>query len=283
VGLNGDALTGEIWGDPVEPKGKLLVLKKLVELEGVTLEECAVIVDDRNNVSLFIGGVRKIGYNPDFIVRAKADFVVSGQLSNVLPALSSKAKATVLLQKELIREFIHASGFLIPLLALCVGQFAAALFICATIAVYIISEFGRLHGKNFPVISQITRFAASQSELCEFTLSPLYFAFGILITLLIFPQPANSAAIAVFSLGDSAASIIGRVLPKKSLPLNRGKTLTGTLGGFFFAFLAGSVFMPPWLALIGAATAMTIEYLPLPVNDNLLMPLCTGLVLTLLI
>lgn len=283
VGLNGDALTGEIWGDPVEPKGKLLVLKKIVELEGVTLEECAVVADDRNNVSLFLERVRKIGYNPDFIIRAKADFVVNGSLSNVLSALSSKAKASTLSAKELLRESIHASGFLIPILALLFGQFVTALFICSTIAVYIISEFGRLRGKNFPVISQITRFAASQSELCEFAFAPLYFAFGILITLLIFPHPANSAAIAIFSLGDSTASIIGCVLPKKFLPLNRGKTLTGTLGGFLFAFLAGLAFVHPWLALIGAATAMTVEYLPLPVNDNLLMPVCTGLVLALLI
>lgn len=283
VGLNGDKLTGEIWGDPIEPGGKLLVLKKIVESEGITLNECAVVGDDRNNVSLFLERVRKIGYNPDFIIRAKADFVVNGQLSNVLSALSSKAKATTLSTRELLRESIHASGFLVPLIALCLGQFVTVLFICSTIAVYVISEFGRLRGKNFPVISQITRFAALQSELCEFTSAPLYFAFGILITLLIFPYPANSAAIAIFSLGDSTASIIGGVLPKKSLPLNRGKTLTGTLGGFFFAFMAGLVFVPPWLALAGAATAMTIEYLPLPVNDNLVMPICTGLVLTLLI
>jgi dolichol kinase len=37
------------------------------------------------------------------------------------------------------------------------------------------------------------------------------------------------------------------------------------------------------LALIGAAIAMTIEVLPLPVNDNVLVPVITGVVLTLLI
>jgi dolichol kinase len=36
------------------------------------------------------------------------------------------------------------------------------------------------------------------------------------------------------------------------------------------------------LALIGAAVAMTIEVLPLPINDNISVPLITGLVLTLL-
>ncbi|MCX8150968.1 MAG: haloacid dehalogenase-like hydrolase [Candidatus Bathyarchaeota archaeon] len=283
VGINGDALTGEIWGDPIERKGKLLILKKIVELEGLKLNECAVIGDDRNNVSLFFDGIQKIGYHPDFVIRAKADFVINGSLSNVLIALNPKAKVPSLSARNLLREFIHASAFLIAVFALFLGQFLVALIICSLIAIYIVSEFERLRGKNFPVISQITRNAASQSELCDFTLAPLYFAFGILFTLLIFPYPANSAAIAIFALGDSSASIIGGFLPKKPLPLNRGKTLTGTLGGFFFGFLAGSVFVSPWLALIGAATATIIEYLPLPVNDNLLMPICTGFVLTFLI
>jgi dolichol kinase len=59
--------------------------------------------------------------------------------------------------------------------------------------------------------------------------------------------------------------------------------LEGSLAGFVCAFLAGSFFVAPWLALIGAAVAMTVEYLPLPVNDNLMIPLCTGLTLMFLV
>jgi dolichol kinase len=39
----------------------------------------------------------------------------------------------------------------------------------------------------------------------------------------------------------------------------------------------------PVLALIGAAVAMAIESLPLPVNDNILIPLGTGLALLILV
>jgi dolichol kinase len=93
----------------------------------------------------------------------------------------------------------------------------------------------------------------------------------------------SSAAIAIFALGDSTASLFGGLISKKPLPFNKGKTLEGSLVGFFFAFLAGSFFISPVKALIGAAVAMAIECLPLPVNDNILMPLCTGLVLMLVI
>jgi dolichol kinase len=34
---------------------------------------------------------------------------------------------------------------------------------------------------------------------------------------------------------------------------------------------------------VAAAVAMTVEYLPLPINDNILVPLCTGLALALIV
>jgi dolichol kinase len=37
------------------------------------------------------------------------------------------------------------------------------------------------------------------------------------------------------------------------------------------------------MALLGAIVGMFIEYLPLPINDNLLIPIVTGLFLTFLI
>jgi dolichol kinase len=55
------------------------------------------------------------------------------------------------------------------------------------------------------------------------------------------------------------------------------------MGGFFFAFLAGLFFVSPLAALAGAAVAMTAEYLPLPINDNILVPLFTGTVLTFIV
>jgi phosphoserine phosphatase len=85
----------------------------------------------------------------------------------------------------------------------------------------------------------------------------------------------------MFCFGDSAASLFGGLI-STSLPFNKGKTWEGSLAGFIFAFLAGSFFVSPWLALAGAAIAMTIEVLPLPVNDNVLIPVITGAALTLL-
>ena len=283
VGVNDDALTGEIGGDAIEPDGKFKVLFQILAAESLKLEDCVVVADDRNNKSIFLSEMQKIGFNPDFMLRVKADHVITGKLAKILPIIDGKPKEGSLPSKnDMIRETIHASGFFVPVLASLIGVFPVALIICVVSSLYLISELSRMYRKNLPIISAITRNAASPAELYEFAAAPLYFAAGILITLVIFPAPLSSAVIAIFTLGDSTASLFGGLISKKALPLNKGKTLEGSVFGFFFAFLAGAVFVSPTLALIGAAVAMTIESLPLPVNDNITIPLCTGLALLLI-
>ncbi len=284
LGVKDNVLTGEIWGAVTEKNGKRLVFEEIIQAEKCSVKDCVVIADDRNNASIFLKNAHKIAFNPDFILRIKADTVVTGKFTKLLPAIrGDKHNRSLPTKKTITREVIHASGILVPILSLLFGKAWVALGISSVAATYIISEYMRVRGKTMPIISSITRRAASQYELYEIALAPLYFAFGILLTLLIFPAPASSAAIAMFSLGDSSASIIGATISKRPLPFNRAKTLEGSVGGFLFAFLAGLIFVSPWIALVGAAIAMIIEYMPLPVNDNLMVPLVTGLALTLII
>lgn len=284
LNVNDDVLTGEIRGDVIERNGKLHVLTQILTAEKLSPSECAVIADDRNNAAIFLRETRNIGYNPDFRILLKADTVVTGKLPKILPAVNGQPPQHNLPSwNDVLRETLHGSGVLVPAVCSVIGVFAVELIISAVSAVYAVSELLRMDGKNLPFISTITRHAASQTELYEFTAAPLYFAAGILLTLLLFQAPISSAAIAIFTLGDSTASIFGSLIPTKRLPFNKSKTVGGSLAGFFFAFLAGAFFIPPVYALIGAAVAMAIECLPLPVNDNVLMPLGTAAALTLII
>jgi HAD superfamily phosphoserine phosphatase-like hydrolase len=284
TGVNNEVLTGEIWGDVIERSGKLQVLSQILKVEGLSLSDCVVVADDRNNAAIFLREIRKIGYNPDFMIRIKADNVVTGKLSKILPVINGKPQLRALPSRnDVLREMIHASGVFVPVLCSFVGFPAVALMICTVVALYVISELLRMGGKNLPFISTVTRHAISQAELYEFAAAPIYFAVGILLALLLFRAPTSSAAIAIFALGDSTASIFGGLVSKRPLPFNKAKTLEGSLTGFFFALLAGSFFISPLKALVGAAVAMTVEYLPLPINDNILVPLCTGLALALIV
>jgi dolichol kinase/phosphoserine phosphatase len=277
------SLTGKIGGDAIQPDGKLKILSEILTSENLRLSDCIVVADDRNNRCIFLPGMLKIGFNPDFILRVKADKVVNGKLSQILPIIDGKPReVTFPSSNDLVREDIHASGFFMPIIASLIGVPAVGVLIFVIALTYTSSELWRLEGKELPLISAITRHAASQSELHGFTAAPLYFAFGILLTLILFPAPASYAAVAMFCLGDSTASLFGGLI-SSSLPFNKGKTWGGSVSGWFFAFLGGLFFVSPILALIGAAIAMAVEVLPLPINDNVLVPVITGAALTLLI
>ena len=283
VGTEDGKLTGEIWGDAITKNGKYKILLEILNQENLQLKDCVVVADDRNNSCIFMPGMLKIGFNPDFVIRVKADRVVNGKLSGILPIIDGKKhKRSFPSTNDLVREDIHASGFFMPVIAGLIGVPVVATIIIFISLVYSVSELSRLEGRELPLVSAITRHAASQSELYGFAAAPLYFAFGIVATLILFPNRAGGAAIAMFCFGDSAASLFGGLI-STSLPFNKGKTWEGSLAGFVFAFLAGLFFVSPWLALVGAAIAMTIEALPLPVNDNVLVPVITGAFLTLLL
>ncbi len=282
VETTNDMLTGKIWGDAIEPNGKLRILYEILSAEGLRLNDCIVVADDRNNRCLFLPGILKIGFNPDYIIRVKADRVVIGKLSQILPIIDGKTnKRSFPTTNDFLREDIHASGFFMPVIAGLIGVPIVGISIFTIAFVYTVSELLRLEGKELPLISAITRHSASQSELHGFAAAPLYFAFGILLTLILFDNHAGYAAVAMFCLGDSAASLFGGRI-SNSLPFNKGKTWEGSVGGWFFAFLGGLFFVSPILALIGAAIAMTVEVLPLPINDNVLVPVITGATLTLI-
>jgi dolichol kinase/phosphoserine phosphatase len=276
-------LTGRIHGEAIEPYGKLKILYKILVAENLKVDDCIVVADDRNNRCVFLPGMLKIGFNPDFIIRVVADKVVMGKLSGILPILDGKPRKRAFPStNDLVREDIHASGFFMPVIAALVGVPIVALIIIVIAVVYTVSELLRLEGREIPVVSTITRHAASQSELHGFAAAPLYFALGILLTLVLFPTAAGGAAVAMFCLGDAAASLFGGQI-SGSLPFNKGKTWEGSVAGFIFAFLAGLFFVPINFALVGAAFAMFIEVLPLPVNDNVAVPVLTGAFLTLLV
>ena len=275
-------LTGKIWGDPIEPEGKLKILCQILTAENLQLRDCIVVADDRNNRCIFLPGMCKIGFNPDFVLRVKADRVVNGKLSAILPIIDGEPhQRSFPTTNDFLREDIHASGFFVPVFASFIGVPVVGFLIFGIALIYTVSELWRLEGRELSFISAITRNAANQSELRGFAAAPLYFAFGILFTLIVFPHPASYAAIAMFCLGDSVASLFGGLI-STSLPFNKGKTWEGSLAGFFFAFLAGTFFVSPMWALVGAAIAMTVEVLPLPVNDNVFIPVVTGAALTFL-
>ena len=279
-------LTGEIAGDAIEPRGKALVLKNIMEKERLKPDDCAVVADDRNNLPMFDLCSTRIGYNPDFLLTRKSDTVVKGDLTEILPSLTGKSTLSghSLTERDLLRENIHIAGFLVAwfTMYLRLNEFWVAFVISMVTLTYIISELSRMLGVDIPIVSTVTWKAALQPEIHEFVTAPIFFAFGIMLALLLLPAPISYASIAVFAYGDGFATIFGKTFGRHTFPYNKGKRIEGTVFGFVFALFGALVFVDPLRAVVGAATAMIVETLPAPINDNLTMPLLAGLAMFLL-
>jgi phosphoserine phosphatase len=173
IGLADGVLTGDIWGDAIARDGKLKIFCDIIKRENVHVKDCVVVADDRNNRCIFMEGLLKIGFNPDFILRVKADRVVNGKLSGILPIIDRKPhKRSFPSTNDFVREDIHASGFFVPVIGGLIGVPVVATVIIIIAVIYTISELLRLEGRTIPVISAITRHAASQSELYGFAAAP---------------------------------------------------------------------------------------------------------------
>jgi phosphoserine phosphatase len=280
-------LTGAIRGDVLRSGGKAVVLQGILEKEDLTSQDCVVVADDRNNLSMFpLCGLR-IGYNPDFVLTAKSDFVTKGALTEILPHITGEKPPpshSLMSRSRGLRETIHIGSFLLSFICIYLLEniLVASLILFITV-LYILSELARVHGINIPILSSITWNAASKTELYEFAAAPIYFALGIAISLLTFPAPIRYVAITTLTIGDGCAHIFGMKFGRTPLPFNKGKNLEGTLFGLLFAFLGAMIFVDPTRALIAAAVGMLVEALPLPLNDNLTMPLASGLTLLLML
>jgi dolichol kinase len=281
-----ERLTGAIGGDVLRSGGKAVVLQRILEKENLTPQDCVMVADDRNNLSMFPLCGLKIGYNPDFVLTAKSDFVTKGALTEILPYITGEKPPpshSLMSRSRGLRETIHIGSFLLSFICIyLLGNIMVASLILLVAVLYTLSEVARVRGVDIPILSAITWNAANKTELYEFAAAPIHFALGIAISLLIFPAPIRYVAITTLTLGDGGAHIFGMKFGRTRLPFNKGKNLEGTLFGFLFAFLGAMIFVDPARALVAAAVGMLIEALPLPINDNLTMPLATGLTLTLI-
>ncbi len=283
----GASLSGRVGGDAIKPNGKEIVLRRLMEENGFSKKACVVVADDRNNLPMLPLCGLSIGFNPDFLVGRKADHKVDGNLQRILPLVGADGSEPTrphLSKKETFREAIHVGSFLVPISCqfLTLDRLTISALILVATIVYAISELLRLMTVNIPIISTVTRRAAVGREVYDFAATPIFFALGIVLSLVIFPAQTGYASVAILTLGDGVATLFGKLAGRVVIPFSRPKTVEGTAMGLIAAIVGASLFISPFRALTAAAAAMAVELVPLPVNDNLSIPLVSGLVLTVL-
>ncbi|MCJ7508304.1 MAG: dolichol kinase [candidate division Zixibacteria bacterium] len=113
-----------------------------------------------------------------------------------------------------------------------------------------------------------------------------YILFGSVMSILFFNKRIAIAAISFIILGDIASALVGKIFGRTKL--GRKKTLEGSIAFLLVCFLVASIIhfvsgFPLWIGLIGAVVATLVENLTVLVDDNVTVPLLSGLVMQLLI
>lgn len=106
------------------------------------------------------------------------------------------------------------------------------------------------------------------------------YVLGIGLSLLLYRSDIATAAICFLAFGDVAATMVGERYGRTKLWGE--KSLEGALAFVAVAAAAGfllpltGIHLMPGVILIGILVAAGVELLPLPVNDNLVIPLVSG-------
>ena len=106
------------------------------------------------------------------------------------------------------------------------------------------------------------------------------YVLGIGLTLLLYRSDIATAAICFLAFGDVSATAVGERYGRTKI--SGEKSLEGTLAFAAAAVLSGvllnvaGIHLMHGIILAGALVAAGVELLPLPVNDNLVIPVASG-------
>lgn len=182
---------------------------------------------------------------------------------------------------ELLRKLIHVFFVAIPFSYRFVfnNNKKITVVILAIMALLVLAvEFIRLEKLHIKkAFYKIFGFMLRRKEVNSFT-GLTYFLLASVICIAVLPANIAFCALVFLALGDAAAAIIGLRFGKRKIK-GTNKTLEGSLACFCVTFGIALFYLPPFVAFCGAITAMITEIVPKNINDNLKIPLSSGLVM----
>jgi dolichol kinase len=143
----------------------------------------------------------------------------------------------------------------------------------------ILSDISRRKIK-IPVINYFLNTFGRPQETKKFPgRGAFYLIAGSLLAIVLFEKNIALASILVLAFGDSLARLAGQFGKTKN-PLNRKKKLEGTLAGAIAGGAAGMFFVSPYIAFTGSLAGMAaelIDFEDFQIDDNIIVPLVSGL------
>lgn len=197
------------------------------------------------------------------------------------------------LAMEVKRKGIHLSGLSVPAAIILLGKDATVGLVAIALLAALFLERRRLAGK--------IRLPSVRDHEADRVAGYIYYIFGALLTVLLFPPQIAIAAMLMLSLGDAASGIFGSIVRgsavrtrvmegrgwrPKPFPVVAGTFAVCLLAGRFAqliegAFFPGSELLSFSVFLAGAAAATFADAVPLfirrrVIDDNLSIPVFSG-------
>ncbi len=185
--------------------------------------------------------------------------------------------------RELRRKSIHLLGLILPILYVFTTRHTATIAVGALLAIALGVELLKVLLPAFRamfirIFSPILRSQEQRGGLTGAT----YYLIGSFLCILLFDKTLAIVCLCFLTLGDLFAALIGKQWGR--IKLFSRKSLEGSLACFIVctavALLIG---LHPIVAIVGALVATLIELLPTGVDDNVTIPLISGLAMHLLI
>lgn len=186
---------------------------------------------------------------------------------------------------ETLRKSIHLSSMVIPLSYRYLLGFNRRLGFALLLGALVISlviEFHRFWQRSFrKTFHRVFGMILRKHEMRDFT-GATYLLFSSMLCVAFMNPYIASASIAFLSLGDTFAALVGINLGRRKF-ISGNKSLEGSIACFVACFIFGLLWLRnPLLALGGALAATLAELSRIPLDDNILVPLGSGLVMTLM-
>ncbi len=188
-----------------------------------------------------------------------------------------------MLSPEIGRKLVHLLALLIPILYYFLPKDLSIMLLLITMAIFLGIDFLRLHLTPFKAIFIIL--FGSLLRRREFTslTGGSYLMIAASIAIFIFEERAIfMAAIAFLAIGDTVAALFG--LSHGRIKTFGRKTLEGTLACFLSCLLIvyllnqiPDLSLPFSVGLWGAIVATLVEAVPIEVNDNVVIPIASGM------
>lgn len=186
--------------------------------------------------------------------------------------------------KELLRKSIHISSIIIPLFYRYIMNYDKhdMLFILLFLSVISITvEYIRLENRSFrKVFYTIFGVMLRRHELYNFSGASFLLTASI-FCVAFFPEEIAFLSLCFLSIGDTFAALIGMNFGKRKFLFSK-KSLEGALACFISTFIFALFYINPLIAFFGAFGATLAELINIPVDDNVRIPIISGLIMILI-